>query len=401
MKKTTAVIFLLIIATAMPAQKKATYIIDGQISGIKDSSVIALFKNKGKILATDTIMDGKFILVFANNTGETMPVKLLLHKGEYPVCSREIWIAPDVRTHITGNEYETSIWNVGNNIPQQIELNRYIAEGHEQIKQLQYLADNIIKTDYQMRGRKLPVHKIEEMQNKIELLNDSAMILTDSLFQKELPIMRESKNNDILLAKMAEYASLFRDRGRYIPLAQIRDIFNTLPPEEKNSALGKKIQLSLSCVSASHSVTSPSNKPETEKQLTDINGDKHTLSQYKGKFVLVDFWASWCQPCVQSLTEVKEINDNYKDKITVIGINLDEHESDWKGSSKTHNITWLNLHEEEGFRKGLHKYYRGKSIPYYVVISPEGETVSMWEGYRPGELKKRIKNHIKQTITDN
>ena len=186
------------------------------------------------------------------------------------------------------------------------------------------------------------------------------------------------------------YSIFFIQTAQYKELVQFRQFFNTLPKNIINSRLAAEIKKGLNPVA-----TDLIGEPAFDKTLPDMDGNKHTIAEFRGKFLLLDFWASWCGPCMKAVPEVKKAHEIYKDKLTIAGINLDERDADWLQASQRHGITWQNLHHAGGFGKSLHKQYQGSSIPYYVLISPEGTILDIWAGYLPGDLLKRLEAYIK------
>lgn len=390
-KKTIPFVLLLFSALLMPAQNKAVYIIDGQITGIKDGVIVNLSDYHGQtIFAADTITNGKFKLIYRNESGDTIPVKLALFKDNVPFVARDLWIAPQAVTHITGKGYNTEIWNVVNNLPQQLELNRYTAAGGEHLKQLQQSTNNLIHLYYSLMDNDLPENESGELKNKYLLTRDTVFNLADSVFKKELTIMRDWKDGDVLFNKMTEYAVMYINDRAYSQVAELRNIYESLPANTMNISLKSKLKKTLWPIA-----TDLIGEQAFDKPMPDMDGNKHTLAEFRGKFLLLDFWASWCGPCMKAVPEVKKAHETYKDKLTVAGINLDERDADWLQASQRHGITWQNLHDAGGFGKSLHKQYGGSSIPYYVLISPEGTILDIWAGYLPGDLLKRLEAYIK------
>lgn len=75
-----------------------------------------------------------------------------------------------------------------------------------------------------------------------------------------------------------------------------------------------------------------------DAELVDPDGETHRLSEYLGKYVLLDFWSFGCGPCLQSLPELKAVSESYRDRLTVISITSDP-KNQWETASKEHGIT--------------------------------------------------------------
>ena len=113
----------------------------------------------------------------------------------------------------------------------------------------------------------------------------------------------------------------------------------------------------------------------------------------RGKFVLLDFWSDGCGPCIMAQPELKAVSEEYKDKLEVVSLNLQDKKG-WKKVSEKHPITWHNWSDLKGFN-GLGAVYGVRSIPHFVMISPEGKILDSWSGYGKDHLKSKVKTIIK------
>jgi peroxiredoxin len=129
--------------------------------------------------------------------------------------------------------------------------------------------------------------------------------------------------------------------------------------------------------------------------LLDTQMAIHTLAEYKGmgKYLLLDFGFINCGSCMEAIPETKVLYDSLINKLTIIGINVDET-AYWKAKSKENPISWVNLNDSKG-RSGLTLRYGVKAYPYYVIISPDGIVLGAWIGYEKGELTGKIMPYIK------
>ncbi|MDE6037088.1 MAG: TlpA family protein disulfide reductase, partial [Duncaniella sp.] len=115
--------------------------------------------------------------------------------------------------------------------------------------------------------------------------------------------------------------------------------------------------------------------------LPDLNGKNVSLSDFKGKWVVLDFWGSWCGWCVKGFPALKDAYAKYGNKIVVIGIDCNESEEDWREGVKKHELPWLNLYN--GDNRELYEAYNISGFPTKAIINPDGKLVDLTTGEDP------------------
>ncbi|MFP8487665.1 TlpA family protein disulfide reductase [Gracilimonas sp. Q87] len=115
-------------------------------------------------------------------------------------------------------------------------------------------------------------------------------------------------------------------------------------------------------------------EPAIPFSLPDIDGNIHTMDDYRGKFVLLDFWAGWCQPCLEEFPHMKDIYDNYsRDELEIIGISNEADSLVWVQDLQHLNLPWPQLYGGDGFDEETFKAYKGGGIPFYILVDPDGK----------------------------
>ncbi len=132
----------------------------------------------------------------------------------------------------------------------------------------------------------------------------------------------------------------------------------------------------------------PGNKMKIEGTTT--SGESFDWKSYSGKVVLVDYWATWCGPCIQELPNVVENYDKYHAKgFEVVGISLDSDPNRLDGFLKKQEIPWTTLFEEgAGWDHPMAKYYGVMGIPKTFLVDRKGKVIAM--DVRGGELGRRL-----------
>ena len=124
-------------------------------------------------------------------------------------------------------------------------------------------------------------------------------------------------------------------------------------------------------------------------------GDQLSLEKFRGKVVLLDFWASWCIPCRIDMPEVRKIWKQYGgDRFAIIGINLDSSRPPFEAYMKEEGITWLQYYDGLGWRNKISQLYGVYAIPHTVLIDQDG--VIQATGLRGEELSNRIGELLKR-----
>ncbi|MFD2600050.1 TlpA family protein disulfide reductase [Sphingobacterium corticis] len=109
---------------------------------------------------------------------------------------------------------------------------------------------------------------------------------------------------------------------------------------------------------------------------TDWNGNQRTLSQLRGKTLLIEFWASWCGACLADLPSLKNIYNKHKgENFEIIGISLDTDRENWIKAIQRENLKWLNVSDLQGWNNVVAKQYKISGIPSNFLIDEKGAVV--------------------------
>ena len=117
----------------------------------------------------------------------------------------------------------------------------------------------------------------------------------------------------------------------------------------------------------------------------DLDGEQHSLSDFKGSYVYVDTWATWCGPCKVELPHLEDLQERFKDdNITFISISIDKNYEDWKNMVTDKNMMGVQLIAQDELQKQLTESYNISAIPRFILIDKEGQIINS-NAPRPSE----------------
>ncbi len=129
-------------------------------------------------------------------------------------------------------------------------------------------------------------------------------------------------------------------------------------------------------------------------ELLTPDGDKLKLSSLRGKYVLIDFWASWCGPCRAEFPYLKNTYNAYKDKgFEIYGVSLDDNAGNWKSSIISSGLTWKHVSDLKKWNSTAARLYKVSGIPFTVLLDKEGKIIA--KNLRGQELENKLAELLK------
>lgn len=378
------------------SDRKATvpaneYLIQGELANLSDSIVIGLYVDEGNIfnlVARDTLLNGKFS--FRDTVSVTKKMLIMSDNKGFPGTWLEVWIAPGEYIEIKGEDKLLKTWEVVSDIPEQAEENRFTACAMAQQKELmQHLA-----AEYDWQRMMFIDHAgDQEFEKKgwakIDSIRKLTTPLQQEIWKKELEYMKEASISKVWIDKLLLYASMMKYETVMPYKEEVKSLYARMPETEKQTDAGQEITAYIYPPSVAGI-----GDMMVDGELYDVNDSLRHISEFAGRFILLDFWSSGCGPCVESIPEMEKVIDTYKDRMTVISISEDP-KARWKEYVKTKGMGGNQWNELRRGRTGLAVSYQVKGIPHYVLIAPSGKIQDMWSGYGSGSLLEKVKKNLK------
>ncbi len=389
MEKLGVIIFMLM---ALGAFGQHEFVIEGKVKEAPDNSVIQLLYwqgNVGEVIAADTLQKGNFLL--RGSVGEFPARMSVCFENDslfYGDCT--LWIGEPV-TKIKGKEFCVSLWKVKSKLRLQREENEFVkktAPITREYAAFRHEKDQEWRAEYKDRNSKHPQmtdYPVTRLRDSLSALSlkanlealEKCEVLSEVGLERLYPLGRE----------------LHYSPSPRITRETVEKLYQRVDPALKNSNRANEIYLYLNpCMIAGVG------DEMVDGELFDLEGKRHQLTDYKGKYILLDFWSSACGPCIMAQPELGEIAGEYPDHLNVVSISLDVSREMWRQASG--GVKGVNLSDLKG-EGGIVARYGYEGMPKFVLISPEGKILEKWNGYRKGSLKERLVKYMNNNGSKN
>lgn len=335
------------------------YLIEGTAPEM-DGKKVYIGETKGRnntcLIDSAVIVDGAFKMT--GKLTEVKPLTLFIDKTRQPFLLDENPLKVSYTTtmqEVKGKQVPVSLIKVSGDNDQEL-----LKQMNNAIAQEMY---SMLAISFMGKGKDVNAAENKALADSIGEIYSTAKENTKTVFYKIV-----TENNDSYVSAIIIRDFFSKER----PITEIEQYYNALSQRVRSSNIGKEIQAIIQQMAA----------VETGREAPDFtlntpDGTPLTLSSLRGKCVLLDFWASWCGPCLREAPNVKKVYDRYRDKgFEVLSVSIDEDSSKWVNAIKQHNLDWLHVSSLQGWKCPVAQLYRITGVPAMFLIDREGKIIS-------------------------
>jgi peroxiredoxin len=328
--------------------KAQQFTLTGHIKGFKGRYVYLLSTYDSKV---DSALVKKGRFTFRGSTGE-LPVRAILYGKDAADDATLRFYLENKKMHVSGNAETLKYAKVsGSQAHADFELfNEWIRKEAEQLKDIS--------------AKMGSADSVQALALSVESARAAK-----AYRQRTFDFIRRYPQSVVSLDQLY-YRTNYNNRHTAADYRACASLLDSLAPALKNADRGKEI-----AERAKVLMRSMPGAMATDFRQPDLNGKEVSLFDYKGHYVLVDFWASWCPGCRQDNPRLVKIYERFRDKgLVILGVSLDmEGKGDaWKEAVKKDGLPWVNVSELNGYKNTAARLYGIQGIPANMLLAPDG-----------------------------
>lgn len=352
MKIATGIIFSLFLIIFINAygQKELTEV-TGYIEGAKDYDMVYIYSTKEEQKDSTYVLNGEF---------------------KFILDAEKDWDIYFInRPNVSNDFFFPLFFKEGSSIRFTINkaLDKFVISGDKIANEQNEFYNNMAKVAE-------PYRKIQERITNDNTLSQS---LSDSLKKAETLIKAFTVDwvkSHLSSPFSAAVIRLYIDQTNILQHADsvATECLNLLTPEAKRDNYQARLLSEQFSLFYDKFSTIPIHKLAPSFNIYDTGGNLISLSDYKGYWLLIDFWASWCAPCIENIPTLRAFEKKYnkEQNLKILSISVDTDKTKWESALKKHRMPWSQGTDLKGIGSGVALSYQVSAIPLYILISPDG-----------------------------
>lgn len=361
---------LILLLSFFNAKSQKRVIINGNISGLKEGTKIYLVPNSYDKWRDSTIVKNgsfHFKIIIPEITSYNIRLSRQYQSGKW----KDFYLDEGILNIKGQNGNFNTISTSGSQYA--IDYNNYIV----------WLASHEI------------ISKLIDIEKRNEKASESKDTIEAEKFYNEYKKVDSIKT---LLAKQWVFSHpaspisafvLYQDVRDKTSIEDLETALNSLSFKAKANTFGKELQ---SIVNATKATAIGKVAPDFTQN--DTLNKPVALRNFRGRYLLIDFWASWCIPCREENPNLKEAFKKFKDKkFTILSVSLDSDKDRWMQAIRKDNLLWTQVSDLKFWDNEVAKLYNVKSVPFNLLLNPNGKIIA--KNLRGDEIGEKLNELLK------
>jgi thiol-disulfide isomerase/thioredoxin len=345
----------------------STYTLTGKIEGLPDGWVWLYHSQTDKDMDSGRVKGGNFIIKGHSSAPEHCLLGIQGKEGKE--FRFGFWLQPG-ELSLTGNK--DSIWTAAvSGSPTQDESTQFKA-GQKDLDAAE--------------------SQLDKLYDQARAKNDKPQMDSIEKAFNDLDQHRRAYVKEYAAAHPSSYVAAYAIYTTYVynpQASELRPLYKGLDPVIQSSYFGRQVKASLDAAELTEI-----GQPAPAFVQNDPNGKPISLASFKGKYVLLDFWASWCGPCRAENPNVVAAYQKYSPKgFTILGVSLDNNKDKWLAAVKKDQLAWTQVSDLKGWQNKVADLYGIKGIPMNYLLDRDGKIIA--KGLRGEDLEKKLDELMK------